>query len=183
MCETRLGGPSYKDLVTALVTATRDAFSELRRAHSDYRFYYYCLWSSCMGDAPTPCACSLEGLDEVVNQYSSQGGGESKSELRESLRWSEADSPHFGFADEKFALVRDLFDKLPSSHEVGDGFCEVRRRIAAMERALVLLDRDGFFGTGRNRENVIINVFDDEEEMLPRAERLNPANALLEYGY
>lgn len=100
-------------------------------------------------------------------------------------KWDSADSPYavYGY-DEFFCEVGVLLEQRASklSHdELYETEWEVR--IDLMEEAMKRLDASGLFGTGKERECVVINVEqappDGDGAEYDRALRLNPPSALL----
>ena len=167
-------------LRAAIRDAARQAFEALRKDHPFENFYYYALVTTEDALRPGPSASSTAGLDRIVQTHKTAGYQLEHADLR----WSEADSPYNLYADHFFAEVERLFlqdgdhRKWPASLYQD----EVRIRWEAMEMAMRDLDRSGFFGTGADRHQVVINVVapgDEPESMLiERARRLNPPESL-----
>jgi hypothetical protein len=172
-------GDSLRD---AIREAARQAFGAVRSANPREYFYYFALVTT--GDAlrPGPSACSLEGLERVLDRYRAKGS----TYGADVLRWSEADSPYHLHGDEHFRDVEALFRCEGDHRTLPDATYEeeVARRFQAMEDALRELDREGVFGTGAKRHGVVINVVapgeEDEDAILVRAARLNPAESLVQ---
>lgn len=162
--------------------ATRHAFVAVRTAHPREHFYYFALVTT--GDAlrPAPSACSLEGLRRTLAQYRAKGSAVGA----DILRWSEADSPYHLFGDEHFRHVEALFLRRGDHRSLPEPAYEeeVARRFQSMEDALHDLDREGFFGVGSERFEVVINVVapgeEDEDTILARSARLNPTESLMQ---
>ena len=169
-------------LCNAIREAARQAFEAVRSANPHEHFYYFALVTT--GDAlrPGPCACSLEGLERALERYRAKGSAFGA----EVLRWSEADSPYHLHGDEHFRHVEALLLRDGDHRALSEVAYEeeVARRLQAMEDALRDLDREGFFGTGSERFAVVINVIapgeEDEDAILDRAARLNPAESLVQ---
>ncbi|NUP11823.1 MAG: DUF4303 domain-containing protein [Polyangiaceae bacterium] len=160
--------------------AAKNAWRELRAARPNDTFYYYVLWTTGVVHRPAPSACSEEGLAQVVAAYRQSGSGMAAKELR----WSENDSPFDLAGDHCFARVTTLFESLGDPYERTDA---VRRQLLeAVVQALRDLDEEGFFGAGRERDAVVINVTmpgeEDEAETVARARTLNPRGALTAYA-
>jgi hypothetical protein len=168
------------NLQTAIHEASRQAFAAVREAYPGEDFYYFALVTTEDALRPGPSASSVQGLESVVARYRTEGHNVTPADLR----WSEADSPYNLYGDEFFGEVQRLFSqggdhrKLPEAEYEA----EVARRFVAMEGALRALDEEGFFGSGRSRDRIVINVVapGDEPEavILDRATRLNPAASL-----
>jgi len=159
--------------------AARKAFSELRRTYPSDDFYYFVLWTTDVVHPPAPCACSKQGLEKTIAQYSQDNDEVSAEELR----WSEADSPYDGFGLEYFDEVKKLFNQLDDPY---DRSIEENDRIfEAIIQAMADLDREGFFGIGVERDKIVINVTmpgdESEEDVIERAKMLNPSSALVVY--
>ncbi len=169
----------------AIREAARHAFRALRSANPHEHFYYFALVTT--GDAlrPGPSACSLEGLERVLDRYRAKG----LACGADVLRWSEADSPYHLYGDEHFRDVEALFLLGGDHHALPQPAyeAEVAARFQAMEDALGDLDRKGFFGAGPERFAVVINVIstgeEDEDAILARAARLNPAESLVQFRH
>lgn len=166
----------------AIREAARHAFQAVRSANPHEHFYYFALVTT--GDAlrPGPSANSLEGLERSLDRYRAKGSACGA----DVLRWSEADSPYHLHGDEHFRDVETLFLLGGDHHALPERACEeeVARRFQSMEDALRDLDREGFFGAGSERCGIVINVVapgeEDEDVILARAARLNPAESLLQ---
>lgn len=108
-----------------------------------------------------------------------------KSPLLFGWKWDCADSPYADYGyDEFFGEVNELLDKRADglSDEELYGI-EWVVRIDSMEEAMKRLDASGLFGTGKEREHVVINVEqappDEDGSEYNRALRLNPSSGLL----
>jgi hypothetical protein len=170
---------SDKEVLRAEIReAARRAFAAVRAAHPDEHFYYFALVTTEDALRPGPSASSLEGLRRACE---SQDAGPCAPDV---LRWSEADSPYNLFGDEHFKRVAELFLEGGDHRHLPDPQyeAEVATRFAAMEQALRDLDDEGFFGVGDDRAGVVINVVapgdEGEEQILRRAEQLNPPASL-----
>lgn len=175
----RMADDSLRD---AIREAARHAFQAVRSANPHEHFYYFALVTT--GDAlrPGPSACSLEGLERVLARYRAKGSACGA----DALRWSEADSPHHLYGDGHFRDVEALFLRGGDHRALPEPAYEeeVARRFLAMEDALGDLDREGFFGAGAERFAIVINVVapgeEDEDTIVARAARLNPAESLVQ---
>ena len=170
---------SFELLRMAVREAARDAWTDLRSAHPGDTFYYYGLWTTQHAHSPVPTASSFEGLKRSLAEHRENG-----LELNPAdLRWSENDSPYDLYGDEHFLGVERLFE------EFGNPFDRERDvRNALLETvigALADLDDDRFFGSGAERESVVINVTfpgrNTPASVLGVARRLNPPAALERY--
>ena len=142
----------------------RAAFEALRSEHPEDRFYLYGIFTDEDGAYLAATAASEEGLAGTVSRYRKRSGKRSVEELRRDLRFSAPDSPYHetpapGLS--AFAAGKKLHD--------------------ACFEALRILDREGFFGQGEARAEVIINVvYGDmsDERWLDHARALNPPDAV-----
>ena len=167
--------PSEDELVDAVEDAAGRAAMELFEKTQE-SFYYVSLITS--GEACAPClvAWSHEALQRVTR---------GSARLTYELKWSYADSPYFDWGHEYFEGVRRLFGLRPQLDFAAPVQWDLEHelRLRAMEKAMLRLDRRGLFGSGEQRQSVVINV-----EVMPpdytnteRALRLNPRGALPEW--
>ncbi len=166
------------ELITAIARATRTAYEKLRSDHQgDY--YYFVLTTTWDGTAPTVSAWSREALELAVHD------AKDKEDAEWGLKWSYADSPFLCFGEEFFSQVREMFarraDIRTLSGEAREQ--ELNIRVDSMVEALMLLDREGVFGTGDNRNRIFINVElnPPDSSNTRRAEILNPLDARKEW--
>ena len=100
-------------------------------------------------------------------------------------KWDSADSPYADYGyDEFFSGVSELLDKRADGISDDELYGnEWAVRLDSMEEAMKRLDGAGLFGTGKERECVVINVEqappDEDGSEYNRALRLNPSSALL----
>ena len=141
-------------------------------------FYFYALIFD-EGLHPYISAWSYEAFDKsIIEQQISD-------EDKWWWKWDSADSPYavYGY-DEFFGEVSDLPDKRADGLSVDELYdIEWGVRIDSLEEAMKRLDRSGLFGTGKERERVVINVEqappDEDGSEYSRALRLNPSSVLL----
>jgi len=169
---------AYDRVRAAIREAARAAWTDLRREHPE-SFYYFGLWTTPLAHRPVPTAISAEGQARVVDDYRMRGMVVSRDELR----WAENDSPFDLFGDEGFAEVERLFDTFGNPYDRPRAVNEAL--FEAITGALADLDAEGFFGTGTERDTVVVNVtmpgHDEADELLASARALNPASALSLY--
>lgn len=165
---------------SAIREAARAAWTALRDERPAEDFYYFGLWTTALAHRPVPTACSIQGLHRAVDGARTQG-------LRlneDDLRWRVNDSPYDQYGDELFAGLEPLFDAVGDAydrpHKVNQALLD------AMIGGLAELDAEGFFGTGTEREAVVLNVTLPAHELpadaLESARRLNPPGALVRYA-
>lgn len=163
---------SMDHFVTTLTDAMRVAFTRVRERHPDESFYCYGLFSGGPAGYVYPVALGEQGLRQL------------SAEPDIYLRWSPVDSPYYELmetelAKDEFEAVNQLLMERPDPYELDEAEYkeEFELRINAFGEALLLLDDEGFFGTGAARVEVVLTVFvPDEGELTPEAavERLNP---------
>lgn len=159
MAEDRVGG-----LRAEVSNAARQAFTDLRRKHPKERLYGFVLFTTPLFSYVAPSANSEEALD----------GGED-------WRWNPPDWKYHVFDEKPFAPAQKLLQALDVA-EHG----ELRERVFdALLGALADLDAEGLFGTGEQRERILLNVMWGDQDLpvhLLTAERLNPKSTFLRYA-
>jgi hypothetical protein len=146
----------------SLGRAAATAFSAIRDAHPEERFYFFALYTTPEGSYVAATAWSEEALSKIIARYAERDPGRSVEVLARNLRFSAPDSPYHQTRPDLFSGVRAC----RALHE-------------ACFEALEGLDRGGFFGRGAARRGVILNVvYGDmsDERWLAHARRLNPAS-------
>jgi hypothetical protein len=172
-----MNSPTMDELVDSIADATRTAVSALFREHTGEHFYYCVLITTGEALAPTLTAWSTEALDAAVRRSGDD------VHARAELKWSYADSPYFGYGD--FRPVRALFARLEPMNAADEeswarGYAF---RLATMVAAMKRLDAEGLFGSGRDREKIVVNVecMPPDATNTSRARELNPPAALTEW--
>lgn len=159
-------------LVTAIEQATRIAAKSLF-SETGEKFYYFTLITSGEGHPPFISAWSKEKLDAVPE------------EQRKFVKWSYADSPYCEYGSEFFSMVNEAFDSRPDILELPDAerIREYELRLNSMEEAVSRLSESGAFGTGAERESIVVNVevMPPDHSNTERALRLNPSSALADW--
>ncbi len=166
-----------EELIEALVKAARTAFLSLKETTKEHFYFYAFIFDE--GLHPYISAWSTEALEKSIIEQ------QIPSEKKSWWKWDSADSPYavYGY-DEFFGEVSELLDKRASKLSDDELYgVEWGVRIDSMEEALKRLDSSGLFGTGKERERVVINVEqappDGDGSEYNRALRLNPPSALL----
>lgn len=172
----------------ALLDASRAAFAKFFDDYPDHRFYGMGLFTGPEFSYVAPTAMSEEGLAQSAANHRNRRGKASSTarELRASLRWSAADSPHHDEID--FEGV-DMSGVAATLHAI-----DVRRERAKFDafvaeihemfyRVLKQLDDEGAFGTGRAREKLFVSMMmgDRDRSVLELGKRLNPPAAFERY--
>jgi hypothetical protein len=137
--------------------AARNAFDDLRKAHPEEEFYAYALYTD--GDAMTVCpsANSLRAFAKAASQQSDT----SASDLAY-YKWATSEWAYEGW---KSSYFKEISTQLRASEENRANLATFKRSVAAsMMGALKMLDADGFFGVGAEREKLVlfISVTDDD---------------------
>ena len=166
-----------EELIEALVKAARAAFLSLKETTKEHFYFYVFIFDQ--GLHPYISAWSYEALEKsIVEQKISD-------EEKSWWKWDCADSPYavYGY-DEFFCEVSELLDKRADELSKAELYGpEWATRMNCMEEAMKRLDSSGLFGTGKERECVVINVEqqppDAYSSEYKRALRLNPSSALL----
>jgi hypothetical protein len=153
-----------KKLVIALTDATRRAFSEVRDAHADERFYVFALFTE-TGDDLQPTCHSEEALERVVAKHRARKKRKSPPPDADALRFFAEEFEYHQAGEEHFEALEKI-SKRPGS----DG-------LAAAVAALENLEREKFFGRGKARERVAVLVLMSDQSnghLMDHARKLNP---------
>lgn len=166
-----------EELIEALVKAARAAFQSLKETTKEHFYFYAFIFDE--GLHPYISAWSYEALEKSIIEQ------QIPDEEKSWWKWDSADSPYavYGY-DEFFGEVSELLDKRADGLSDDELYgIEWGVRIDSMEEAMKRLDGSGLFGTGKERECVVINVEqappDGDNSEYNRALRLNPSSALL----
>lgn len=166
-----------ESLVFMIQKATKKAFTQLFQEHNE-NFYYCSLITTGEGLCPIISAWSEEALENAVKDVADV------EEARYDLKWSYAESPYFAYGEEYFEEVKKVFsERMKQCTTDDEKEKEVLLRINSMERVMHNLDKEGIFGKGKKRLDIVINA-----EFMPpdytnteRAFRLNPKEALKQW--
>ena len=147
--------PVRVSLVKAIANAAKAAFTEARAQHPDERFYVFGLYSQDGTDLQPTCNTE-EGLARTL----------AKGQLDPvEMRWFAEEFEGFQVGEEHFRAVEEV-----NSEPGADDF-------KSAVKALKLLDKEGFFGTGTDREEVAVIVRRDDQgnrEFMELSSQLNP---------
>lgn len=158
-------------MVTVLQSAFQNAVSALRAEHDENFYYYAFIYDELL--RPYISVLSYEAYKKLLAEKDDE----------DDWKWCTFDFPYCAYGyDEFFSEVDNMFLERENGMSIDELYSiEWDTRVDSMEEALKRLDKAGFFGTGENRKNVIINV-----EVAPpdckerqRALRLNPESPLL----
>ncbi len=170
-------------IIEVLYNAVEKSFTDLFKKHSGEHFYYCTL---VMADTTSPCI-SAQSEESLKKYFKDKKIDESKIRISD-YKWSWADSLYCAYGyDEYFGEVEKLFKK--DFRELLDSGCtdddleeEYQNWFNAMETVMKMLDEKGFFGTGKEREEVFVYAEesppeDEDEIYYERAKRMNPPAA------
>ncbi|HEY8977744.1 MAG TPA: DUF4303 domain-containing protein [Burkholderiaceae bacterium] len=196
-------------LLATLRDELRAAWHAFRALPGHERLYGFGVYTTDSASYLTATAFSEAGLDAVAAKYRAGEFGEGRDPalLRESLRWSPADSPLHAEGLELLsrsdAMVQELDfegrwdedddgdddddddgddDDLDADDERDPDVQEVFR-VAA--QALRELDAEGLFGSGDDRERLVLCIWEGDqsnEERYRHARSLNPPSVARRFG-
>ncbi|MEZ4222520.1 MAG: DUF4303 domain-containing protein [Polyangiaceae bacterium] len=158
-------------LVELTAAVTRDAITDLFRAHASEHFYYVSL--VCSWAPPFLSAWSVEALARAAQ-------AQSCDPLM--LKWSYADSPYCAYRQDLFDGLREHFESHCSSlHAEANDRVELAVRVA--ELVMARLDSEGLFGKGVARNQIVVGaeVMPPDWTNTERLQRLNPDAALYDW--
>lgn len=176
-----------KAFVQALKEAARKAFIDLLNAHSDEHFYYCTLVMMNAQGYPIISAMSDEALEKVLQEYKEKYGWAPENN-RKMLKWSFADSPYCAYGEQYFTDVQKMIDErdldIGDDEEDDEKFMEEYEfRMDSMEKVMSDLDKEGVFGSGEKRKNIVVaaEVMPPEYTNTERVLRLNSREKLKEW--
>ena len=129
-----------------------------------------------------PYVLTEEGLTQVAKRYVANGYHETLAEARKDLRYSMEDSPYSDELEDKLPTVDALMEPLEESLDETEGYASLAK--AAMD-AFVALDKQGVFGRGRQRENLLLMIdtsLAEKDWSEPSIKRLNSRAAARRYA-
>ncbi|MDJ0909390.1 MAG: DUF4303 domain-containing protein [Woeseiaceae bacterium] len=157
------------DLTDSIEAYVAESFRGLLDARPE-SFYYITLATTGEAHPPVLSAWSREALKAAPKAD------------RPLLKWSYADSPYYDFGEAYFGIVEAAYEKRPSLDRLSDDArdAEVCARLEAMEEAMARLDRKGLFGTGPERESLVVaaEVMPPDATNVARVVRLNDGAGL-----
>lgn len=144
--------------------------------HPDYTPYAFVLYGVEGGAHFMPHVLTEESLTQVAARYLKEGNYDTLDEACKALRYSVADSPLFAELEDKLVSV----DALLKPHE--NFLCE--EEVAGYEllakaamTAFEQLDKEGHFGKGKRREQLMLAIITEDTEKdwaNPSIKKLNP---------
>jgi hypothetical protein len=196
-------------LKALLLSKSRDGFNQIKQQYASEDFYCFALYSHGSYSFAYTVASTEEGLTRAAERYLARNIVEnwhwfddlSLEQMRTMLRHSIADSPlHDGtLAETLFKEVCELAET--RSNDLFNLWCEIaneQNEKAAFKAVkpydkqfldmcfdvLRQLDREGLFGTGEQRQHIVVNLLmadQSREDMLNYAKALNSQSVLKRY--
>lgn len=167
-----------EEMVALLQTAFKNCIVSLRQKHRENFYYFAFIFDE--GMRPYISAWSYEAYNQAIID------NEIDDDDREWRKWDYADSPYAVYGYDEFFSDVSKFLNDRASKMTDDELYDVEWNtiFSSMEEALIRLDKLNFFGTGKERKEIIINVEqappDENSGEYERAIRLNPPSPLLD---
>ena len=176
---------NFTDLSTRLCEALRSTFTDLMAANPDQTFYTFAIWTDDSLQMLNAAANTEEGLTATVEHYNVEVDPKYDTRTtRSSMRWAYGDWKYFPVDDAEDylsdvnAVLRNNFDADAPVFE---------EHIGPLWEALLdgfaRLEKDGFFGTGKERSRYTILLVGDLPDELTDcwATVLNPTDVAERY--
>lgn len=147
----------WNALELEIYNATRKAFEDLRREHSNEEFYAYALYTDSDAMTVQASANSLHGFEKAVSHQS-----DTSAATLAYYKWATSEWAYEGW---KASFFKEISAQLRTS-ESRKSLATFKQNVsAAMTGALKKLDAEGFFGVNAEREEVVlfISVTDDDQ--------------------
>jgi hypothetical protein len=193
----------YSDFQKKLLAVSQQGFQLLKDRHKNETFYCFAFYSHGSLSFLYPAASSEEGLTRVaqhyINHHPKPYGQVSLADMRTSLRHSIADSP-LNEPDLMLPIFEEVCDLAwKRSSELNDIWSNLADQIGEdpafeliqphedqfMETCFSVLrqlDGEGMFGTGLEREHVVLNfLMGDQSEFETSALAVNPKHIVERY--
>jgi hypothetical protein len=176
-----MSGIDRQQFRDTLLAEIRSAWLSLRKDHPSEHFYAFGLYTAPLAEYLMVTASTEEGLSAVTQQYLENKGGD-PTLTRATLRFSPCDSPlHEGgqsllpLSDSLRTAGPDPYDDTEEAHAavslVFDVAVEVLRQ----------LDHENVFGTGLERERLVLGIWigdQSDEEQIEFIRKLNPESVV-----
>ena len=145
------------DFQRELAHAARASFDDLRSARPGEHFYAYALYTDSSAITIMPAANSVEGLMQVRKEMDIPDDEEAPE-----FKWSVSEWKYEGW---KAGNFNGISSKLRSELEHADFPSFAEKVHADMVAALKLLESEGFFGTGAQRNQIVlfVSISDDDD--------------------
>ena len=164
-------------LQIVMLDELRAAWTRLRGAHPGERFYAFGLFTTDVADYLMVTASTEEGLSEATQRSVTRNASDPEQQ-RAALRWSPCDSPLHAEGEGLLPQSDRLRHAGAGAH---DDTPEADETIAMVFdvaiQSLQLLDQEGVFGAGLERENLVLGIWkgdQSDEERIEFASLLNP---------
>ena len=142
--------------------------------HPDYTPYAFVLYGVEGRPRLSPHVLAEQSLTTVAQKYLEKGHHDTLDEARSALRYSVPDSPLFSELENQLSTVDAMVEPHATTLDETSGYALLAR--AAMA-ALKELDAEGLFGTGPDRERLLVMIVTEDTEKnwsMDSARRLNP---------
>ncbi len=193
-------------LLSTLRTELRAAWTTIHAAHAQDGLYGFGVYTTDSASYLMVTAFSEAGLEQSVAESatSKMGQGKDPALQRESLRWSPCDSPLHeegsALLPESDRIVQELDAEGGGAEDTDDDFDDdddddyfddeeqhpaVAEVFRVAVQALQEMDRDGLFGTGAPREQLVLCVWKGDQSNVERydfAKALNSPAAARRFG-
>lgn len=179
----------YTELPSKVRDALRATFSDLIASNRTKTFYAFAVWTDDSLQFFNAAANTEEGLTSTVDHYRKEVDPKyGNTSTRNSMRWSYGDWEYFPIDDDNHlaeidAIVRRNFDA-----DENEFMANVDSLWQALLDGFVLLNEEGFFGTGDDRSGITLMLVGHvpEEKYEQWITTLNPpdvAKRCLEWDY
>ena len=165
------------ELRAAMIAELRAAWTALQQAHPAERFYSFGVYTAPCAEYLMVTASTEEGLAAATKTYHAQDGRH-RTLRRVSLRWSPCDSPLHEEGQELLTRSDAVRQSGPDPYDdTAEGEAAVALVFEVVVEALQALDRANTFGTGEERQRIVLGVWmgDQSDEERIDVRLLNPA--------
>lgn len=175
-----------KTFIPLLKEAISSSYKAIKEEAKNEHIYCYALIIGQDLNYIMPVSNSIEGLNEFFSKHPNKDS-ENIEERTKSIKWSfGGDWKYFQSYDEKFSEVDEIlsdFSDLLEEHENRDDYENFYSYYdnsisRCIEKAFKELEKEGVFGTKKERKNIILLYFTDYpcdyNEILEVCKRLNP---------
>jgi hypothetical protein len=173
----------YETFLARLVAGLRKAWQEVRRQRPDETFYTF-------GVETDSDLTDLYPLCNTEEEYEAQGGGPEPG-VDKWIGCANEDSELYRVGRKHTAPLAQEVNRYvfeDHSQDPKGAFLERKKRLLKIfEQALVQLDEEGFFGTGKKRHQILLKIeFVDASDaewkhMLKVIKRINPPESTAEF--
>jgi WD40 repeat protein len=165
----------------AFITDLVSCWQYARSLHPKETPYAYVLFGLEGSPQLYPHVLTEQGLQQAAKRYVANGHYEKVEEARKELRYSIEDSPHATELEGKLPTVDAMVEPVAHTLNETQGYALLAK--AAME-AFAVLDKQGTFGSGKQRDGLLLMIdtsFAEKDWSLPSVSRLNPSTAVKRY--